>query len=716
MAIIQLTPTGASGEGTNQLSPTNFGINTSRTESRSTTFTAGEYGLNRLTITQQHSPALSISFNDSNINQIVSPSSATSWTVSGSTNGRYMKYSISNGVTVSSAKEYSNNTSQGSSIGTTYSSVSSFVGGKQEFEYRVIISIPSGLSAGNYTLTVYSSDTQNGSGAVNQTFTLRVTAQAVNVQSVSIKSLGETVTTLDIGKGTSYKYNNQTITVNNSSRNKLTYEVDPSDATIVGSATSWTSSDTSVATVSSSGLVTGKNEGTTTITCTVTDANGHTASASCTVNVYEQGTITIADNLTILYNELSRSVAVSHSGIMTNSTWAINRETRPWISSVTINEAHTSITATRVTTDQTSLPASTNMYLTATDRLRNTITSNTVILAQEMRAAIDGVDAIAVVSNKATYTASYLPFNITGSDNQVEWYIGNAQQAPYASISDTTAVSCSLNVLEGANNQIVLLALRNVADNSITASKEVMTTYVTEALDHPFTFESGTDSVTVAAQDVNDYTPHIILRSVPAVSISDLTVTSRTGALASAAINSKNHRIFTTFTANTSASSRSLGTLQVTYAAGTPEAFPLNVSYTQLGMPASDTDTILDAQSPLASYNSGTIMVSCTVVFTNNRDAEYRFKGLRCMVTGYDSDDGPESTTSEILFTHALSIANNEVLVPANDSDEIIYTDRWSWSGDWSSVKSIYFYWNASNKQSDTVKIILSGPTPEPRD
>lgn len=713
MAIIQLTPTGASGEGTNQLSPTNFGVNTSRSSQRSTTFTAGEYGLNKLTITQEHSPALFISFNDSNIKQIVSPSSATSWTVSGSTNGRYMKYSISNGVTVSSAKEYSNNTSQGSSIGTTYSSVSSFVGGSQEFEYRVTISIPSGLSAGNYTLTVYSSDTQNGSGAVNQTFTLRVTAQAVNVQSVSIKSLGETVTTLDIGKGASYKYNNQTITVNSNSRNKLTYEVSPQDASVV-SAT-WSSYPTSVATVSSSGLVTGKSEGTATITCTVTDANGNTASATCTVNVYEQGTITIADNLTILYNELSRSVAVSHSGIMTNSTWAINRETRPWISSVTINEAHTSITATRVTTDQTSLPASTNMYLTATDRLRNTITSNTVILAQEMRAAIDGVDAIAVVSNKATYTASYLPFNITGSDNQVEWYIGNAQQAPYASVSDTAAISCSLNVLEGANNQIVLLALRNVADNSITASKEVMTTYVTEALDHPFTFESGTDNVTVAAQDVNDYTPHIILRSVPAVSISDLRVSSRTGELASAAINSKNHKIFTTFTANTSASSRSLGTLQVTYGTGS-EAFSLPVYYSQEGIPATDTNTILDAQDPTARYRNGDITVGSTVVFTNNRDISYTFKGLRCMVTGYDSDDGPESTTSEILFTHALSIANNEVQVPANDSVEKLYSDTWSWSGDWSEVKSIYLHWNASNKQSDTVKIILSGPTPEPRD
>ena len=495
----------------------------------------------------------------------------------------------------------------------------------------------------------------------------------------------------------------------------MTYEVYPSDATIVAGSVVWRSSDTSVATVSSTGLVTGKSEGTATITCEVTDANGHTASATCTVNVYEEGTITIADNLTILYNELSRSVAVSHSGIMTNSTWAINRETRSWISSVTINEAHTSITATRVTADQTSLPASTNMYLTATDRLSNTITSNTVILAQEVRAAIDGVDAIAVVSNKATYTASYLPFNITGSDNQVEWYIGNEQQAPYASITNATTSSCVLNVLEGANNQEVNLTLRNLADNSITAHKLIMTTYVTEAEENPFTFESGTNPVTVAAQDVNDYTPHIILRSVPAVSISDLTVTSRTGALASAAINSKNHRIFTTFTANTSASNRSLGTLQITYAAGTPEAFPLNVSYTQLGMPASDTDTILDAQSPLASYSNGTITVSSTVVFTNNRDAAYTFKGLRCMVTGYDDDDGPESTTSEILFTHALSIANNEVLVQPNSSEERIYSDSWSWSGDWSSVQSIYLYWNASNKQSDTVKIILSGPTPDPR-
>ena len=54
----------------------------------------------------------------------------------------------------------------------------------------------------------------------------------------------------------------------------------PSDLTIT-----WTSSDTDVATVSTSGLVTGKAAGTATITATVEDSAHETDSATCAITV-----------------------------------------------------------------------------------------------------------------------------------------------------------------------------------------------------------------------------------------------------------------------------------------------------------------------------------------------------------------------------------------------------------------------------------------------
>lgn len=604
MAIIQLTSTGASGEGTNQLSPTNFGVNASRSSQRSTTFTAGEYGLNKLTITQEQSPALFISFNDSNINQIVSPSSATSWTVSGSTNGRYMKYSISSGVTVSSAKEYSNNTLQGSSIGTSYSSVSSFVGGSQEFEYRVTISIPSGLSAGNYTLTVYSSDTQNGSGAVNQTFTLRVTAQAVNVQSVSIKSLGNTVTTLDIGKGTSYRYNNQTITVNNSSRNKLTYEVYPSNATIVGSAT-WTSSVPSVATVSSYGLVTGKSEGTTTITCEVTDANGNTASATCTVNVYEEGQITLGGNITIPYNSTTAQTTVGYTNVNSSSSTQVHFATRPWLNSVVLSSGNTALVAERITTSQTTLPESTSVYVTGVDILGNTVTSNTITVSQEMRIVISGAAQIGYNRNHEDYTMSYLPFDITGSQRNVTWSFNSSAANTYASITEQTVSSCTVAAKSGADNNQVTLVATNDSDNSINGQYVIWVSYRATGYGTITAVPSSVDLTYDATSD-NSVTVTVQNAEIDEIRKGDNFLTN-------VSLNSNTGVLTVTFPANNEPTART-DSVHITSVDGIAE--PAHIVYTQAAKPSPSIEiTKLHANKDSQGY---TTSAQFEVKFKNN--------------------------------------------------------------------------------------------------
>jgi len=79
----------------------------------------------------------------------------------------------------------------------------------------------------------------------------------------------------------SIQLNKTTISVYNGKSETLTATVMPSDAS--NTAVNWSSSNTSVATVSNSGMVTGKSKGTATITVTAKDGNG--AQATCEVEV-----------------------------------------------------------------------------------------------------------------------------------------------------------------------------------------------------------------------------------------------------------------------------------------------------------------------------------------------------------------------------------------------------------------------------------------------
>ena len=79
----------------------------------------------------------------------------------------------------------------------------------------------------------------------------------------------------------SIQLNKTSIAIYNGKTEALIATVIPSDAS--NTAVTWTSSNTSVATVSSSGVVTGKSKGTATITVTAKDSNG--AQASCAVEV-----------------------------------------------------------------------------------------------------------------------------------------------------------------------------------------------------------------------------------------------------------------------------------------------------------------------------------------------------------------------------------------------------------------------------------------------
>lgn len=123
----------------------------------------------------------------------------------------------------------------------------------------------------------------------------------------------------------SIQLNKTSIAIFNGKTEALIATVIPSDAS--NTAVTWTSSDTSVATVSSSGVVTGKARGTATITVSANDGNG--AQATCEVEVKKQYVTSISLNKTSLSLEIGDEVTLSVTILPDNA----NDKTYTWSSS-----------------------------------------------------------------------------------------------------------------------------------------------------------------------------------------------------------------------------------------------------------------------------------------------------------------------------------------------------------------------------------------------
>lgn len=144
-------------------------------------------------------------------------------------------------------------------------------------------------AAGTCTITCYAAD---GSGT-------KTTCEVTVKQAVQSIALSDESGTLWVGK-----------TMN------LTATVNPTDATL--KTLQWTSSNTKVAAVSSTGTITAKGKGTCTITCTAAD--GHGATATCDITVKQQVTsIDLGVKDTVMYvggvKDLNPSVYPSNANI-----------------------------------------------------------------------------------------------------------------------------------------------------------------------------------------------------------------------------------------------------------------------------------------------------------------------------------------------------------------------------------------------------------------
>ena len=109
---------------------------------------------------------------------------------------------------------------------------------------------------------------------------------------------------------TSIRINVSQVTIQSGGQYQLSAIIMPSNSS---KTLKWSSSNSSVASVNNNGLVTGRNSGTATITCTTTD--GSNLSASCTVTVAQLiSSISMQGNLEIYTGDSQRlSVTITPS-------------------------------------------------------------------------------------------------------------------------------------------------------------------------------------------------------------------------------------------------------------------------------------------------------------------------------------------------------------------------------------------------------------------
>lgn len=158
----------------------------------------------------------------------------------------------------------------------------------------------SALAAGTATITVTTAD---GNKTATCTVTVTAPAAPIDVQSISMKSS----TTIAIGAS-------ETLTV--------TYT--PADAN-TGKAVTWTSSNTSVATVDNSGKVTGVAAGSATITATSTTDPTITASCNVTVQAIAVTNVSLNKstiNLQVGGNETLTATVLPDNATNKNLTWS----------------------------------------------------------------------------------------------------------------------------------------------------------------------------------------------------------------------------------------------------------------------------------------------------------------------------------------------------------------------------------------------------------
>lgn len=452
------------GEGQEQLG-FSWGRNTSRAQRSRTYSISGTSGKNSLVVTQ-NAVALSITSSSSTTKSMSVPSSSTSWTVSGTANGRYMKYAVSGGVSVSSAREMSG--SVGHSFSTSYTAVSNFIGGTQQYTYSVTISIPANISVGNYTVTVYTSDSTNGS---YETVQYKLSVSATPSQDVSVTGVTVSPDDATIAVGDTKKYT-ATVTPLNATIDSIVWFVNEYVTKQVDGLTC---------------TVTGASQGRSIVRCTVTDTTSHSESGYTYVNVFRAGSMSV-DNvtalsmstsvssvLTVTDMDVSRGFTLGGSNVpewvfLSNSNSYVDTSSSPYYVRLVIssNNGQSSRTGTVRVFGYDNLGIQRYCDLTITQE------ANSVIPVYGIN--VNGPSVVKNNDNIARYLVTYNPTNTTRRG--CTWSVSGSG-AQYVSIVESSLdEERYLSILEGASGQTVTLTATSTYNNQITGSIDVVVTHV----------------------------------------------------------------------------------------------------------------------------------------------------------------------------------------------------------------------------------------------
>lgn len=232
--------------------------------------------------------------------------------------------------------------------------------------------------------------------------------------------------------------NSNSITLDVSKPHQLTATVTPANAT--DKSVTWSSSNTSVATVNNSGLVTAKSPGTVTITCKANDGSG--VSATCTVTV-----VILVENITLNNSSVTLEESKTHQLTATvtpsnatdkSVTWSSSNTSVATVSSSGLVTAKTAGTATitckandgsgksascKVTVEST--PTNPDIYITSIQSGNADLTSLTQKDKLSLTAAFMNYGATATVSTRLWVFDQDMQ-TVVYSNTQTSTFYGNS--------------------------------------------------------------------------------------------------------------------------------------------------------------------------------------------------------------------------------------------------------------------------------------------------
>lgn len=434
----------------------------------------------------------------------------------------------------------------------------------------------------------------------------------------------------------------------------LTATVAPSNAS--NKAVSWRSTATSVATVDSSGLVTGVSRGACRIYVTTVDGGYE---AYCSVNVTNSGTIS-ADDVTVKSQATSASTPLRTSN-MTSSTLA-GTCAAAWVNSVTIDKT-VSPYRVRMQIDPNTLGYSRSATVTVTGTDTGGVTrSTTFTLTQNGRnpsetpctgLTMNGVADIHNSDNLADYSVNFEPQSTM--QNKVVWAVtdrsGNATS--YAEIVTSSDDRCSVRVLSGANNALLRVKATNYYNSSIYVTKDITATYVAPSTGGRI--EVNESYIEVAADATSDNWAQVTLVNM-STSLTNLGV-AVSGFITSASVGSDG-KVTVAFPANTgSARSGSVTLSGLTTGGQSAQAI---ITYLQQGKGQNTYGFDIQALEV-----TGTTDARFAVMFFNETTGDATVSNLAYTLTGYNS-------SSQTTFTKTGSLTNRTVAALA--TEETVYS------------------------------------------